>query len=367
MEEGKTGINLELVEEKLLYFLIDNNIKKIIPVTYHDKIDYDILTTFEDYYNKNSFDVYLDRLSIKQYLDKSEHDRIIHCPNCDSVDQLVKYNCPQCNSTRVRRFELIEHDDCGYVGEKDEFKTYKINMKCPKCSILIRRNSEDYTIIGVSYICDNCGYKFDKPNTSHHCNNCGTIYDYTNSIYKKIYTYTTTKKITELVPVREIRETLRKMEKVFLELEYAVELEGKLFGKSNEEHILSVIAVKEDKKIIVDISPWGKVEDIVNLLGKKMDISPKSAILVDLSEESIHAPLEEIYNIKVLDGKNPGLEKLLKEYIEFLEAPVEKEKKGFFETILEPILNGNRKKPKQEMHILQEQTSPSSITNTDDD
>jgi hypothetical protein len=97
-----------------------------------------------------------------------------------------------------------------------------------------------------------------------------------------------------------------------------------------------------------------------------MDISPQSAILVDLSEEANHEPLEEIYYIKVLNGKDHELEEKLKEYIEVLETPIE-EKKSFFETFLEPILNGNRKKPKQEINILQEQVDQSSTISIDKD
>ena len=340
MEEGKTGLKLENTEEKLLYYLIDNKIKLITPITYYNKIEYDAVKDFEEYADKNSFDNVLNSLTEKGYLTKTEHDRVIHCPNCDSIDQKIKYNCPQCGSIKVRRFELIEHKDCGFVGELSAFKQNPYTMLCPNCSTLIKKKSDSYSVIGISNICDSCGYKFDKPETSHHCQNCGTIFDYTNSIYEIIYTYTTTLQITELLPVRETRETLRTIESVFLENEYNVELEGILVGKSEEEHTLSINAEKNDDKIIIDISPWGKVENFTNLLGKKMDIDPKAAIMIDLSEDETLTTLEDIYNIKVLNGKDPELSQKLRDYIIELETPEEKPK-GFFESFFEKRLNGD--------------------------
>ena len=340
MEEGKTGIELELKEEKLLYYLIDNKIKTIEPITYHDKIEYDILKDFEDYSGKDKFDELLDRLTEKGYFSKIENDRVITCPNCGSNYNETKYNCPQCNSTKVRRYELIEHIDCGFVGELDEFIKENGSLICPKCSTVFPRNSEAYDIIGISYICDSCGHKFDKPNTSHHCHNCGTIYDYTNSIYLKIYSYKTTEKITDLLPIREIRETLRDLEKIFTENGYEVKLEEPLTGKSGEPHMLSVFAEKAPDRIILDISPWGKVENLVTLLGKKMDLEPKEAIMIDLSEDNILKPLEDIYKVKVWSGKDPTYIEKIGEYLESLKTPVE-EKKTFMGSVFDRKQSNN--------------------------
>jgi DNA-directed RNA polymerase subunit RPC12/RpoP len=346
MEEGKTGIELELNEEKLLYYLIDYKIKVIEPTIYYDSITYESVKDFEDYKNKKEFDQLLDALTEKDYLSKTEHDRVIQCPNCGSKHHETKYNCPQCNSTRVRRFELIEHLDCGYVGELDEFPREENTLTCPKCSTKFQRNSDAYDVIGISYICDSCGYKFDKPNASHHCQNCGTIYDYTNSIYPLTYTYRITDKITELIPVREVRETLRALEKLFQEREYTVTLEGTLTGKSGEEKLLSVIAEKNPDLIILDISPWGKVDNLINLLGKKMDIEPKTAVMIDLSEENKLKPHEEIYKIKVLSGKDPTYIEKLGEYLDSLDEPIE-EKKTFFSSILDRTRKQNQKEKKE--------------------
>ena len=346
MEEGKTGIELELNEEKFLYYLIDKKIKEIEPVIYHDRIVYESVKDFEEYKTKKEFDTLLDALTEKEHLSKTEHDRVIHCPNCGSKYHETKYNCPQCNSTRVRRFELIEHLDCGYVGELDEFPREEDTLTCPKCATQFKRNSDAYDVIGISYICDGCGYKFDKPNTSHQCRNCGTTYDYTNSIYPLTFTYRITDKITELLPVREIRETLRALEALFVEKGYEVTLEGTLIGKSGEEKPLSVIASNNPDLFIIDISPWGKVENIINLLGKKMDLEPKEAIIVDLSDEHKLQPLESIYKVKVVNGKDPTYIEKLGEYLDKLNEPVE-EKKTFFSSMFDRTRKQTPKDPSE--------------------
>ena len=236
------------------------------------------------------------------------------------------------------------------MGELNDFEKSNGNLTCPKCSTIFKKNSDAYDVIGISYICDECGYKFDKPNTSHHCQNCGTIYDYTNSIYTLTYTYRVTDKITELVPVREIRKYLRALEGVLLEYNYDVTLEGKLKGKSGDEKSLSIIAEKPDERIIIDISPWGKADNIINMLGKKMDLEPKAAIVVDLSEEHLLQPLEDIYKVKVITGKDPSYLDKFTEYIESLSEPVE-EKKGLLNSLLKNKKPENDEEPTQSDEI----------------
>ena len=145
--------------------------------------------------------------------------------------------------------------------------------------------------------------------------------------------YTITDKITELLPIREIRETLRELEKLFMEKGYQVILEGTITGKSGEPQTLSVIAENPQYRFIIDISPWGKVENIITLLGKKMDLEPKEAILIDLSENNKLKQLEEIYKVKVESGKDNTYIEKIEEYIDSLIEPVE-EKGSFISSVL---------------------------------
>jgi hypothetical protein len=52
MEDGKTGLNLENVEERLLYYLIDNKISKISPNVFYNEIEYTSLIDFNELYLK---------------------------------------------------------------------------------------------------------------------------------------------------------------------------------------------------------------------------------------------------------------------------------------------------------------------------
>jgi transposase-like protein len=333
MELEKPTFNLEAAEERLLNYLVDQHIAEIVPVTYYNDIVYDILQNYE-VKEKKQLDALLDSLTEKGYFDKKEYDRVMHCPRCKSIHKITKYNCPQCQSVRVKRHELIEHTNCGYIGEITDFLKPNDEMVCPKCGKDVKHieGNGDYEVIGTSYECDNCGYKFDKPDTTNYCQNCGKIYDYKNSQYQLVYTYSLTDKITELTPIREVRDVLRSVESILLEKEYEVELEGMFEGKSGEMRPFDLIATRGKDKLVLDISSWGKEQDLMNLLGKKMDIDPRSTILVDITGSEKMIQLADIYKIKVFNAQDPLMAQSFREYIDVLNAP-KKETKSFWSSI----------------------------------
>jgi hypothetical protein len=333
MEMERPRLNLEAAEEKLLNYLVDQKINEIVPVTYHDRIVYDILQNYE-VKEKKQLDAILDSLTEKGYFEKKEYDRVIHCPRCKSIHMHVKYNCPQCQSTKVNRHELIEHTNCGFIGEIEEFQKPDETMMCPKCGKDVKyvEGDGDYEVIGISYECDNCGYKFDKPDTTDYCQNCGKIYDYRNSLYISIYTYTLTDKITEITPLREVRDVLRSIESTLTEKEYTVQLEGMIEGKSGEMRFFDMVANKGKDQLVLDVSSWGKEQDLMNLLGKKMDIEPKATIIVDITGSEKMMQLGDIYKIKVFNAQDPFMMQAFKEYIDILNAP-KKETKSFWSSL----------------------------------
>ena len=181
MSETKRRKKLSATEERFLNYLIDNDIKEILPVVQPEGVVYSIISGFKTTEKENIEDLLFD-LSEKGFLDEQEYDRSIFCPNCGSIHVYSKLNCPRCNSRKVNRHELIEHPHCGYIGGIDDLKRTSRGYICPNCGETLRnkrielaRRKSDYLVIGSSYSCDNCGHKFDKPNTSHHCQKCATM------------------------------------------------------------------------------------------------------------------------------------------------------------------------------------------------
>jgi hypothetical protein len=220
-------------------------------------------------------------------------------------------------------------------------------MRCPRCDYekegIFKRKSkpEDFKLIGTSYMCDNCSYKFDKPETRHYCHDCGTQHDFKDSTYEQLFSYKVTPKIMELKPIRAIRDALRLSESILLEKGYQVELTGTAEGKSGEPREVDILARDDGRVFIIDISEWGKEEDLISLLGKKMDLEPKAAILLDLSRSEKIIQKGQVYDIKAFDAKEPEFKEKFTEYIESFSKTVRKEEpRGFFSRLF-----GRREEP----------------------
>jgi transposase-like protein len=345
MSEEKKQIDLEADEERLLNYLVDNEIKEINPTIRYNSISYDLLEDFKRINRVEDINQLLKNLTVKGYFDESEYDRSIFCSNCGSIHKQSKYNCPQCGSIKVKRYELIEHSTCGHIAERKEFLDEEKKLVCPSCSVSTpstskKKSEGEFIVIGTSYACDNCGYKFDKPEVTHLCQNCGTVYDYKDSIYDLQYSYTLTDKITEITPIRQIRDVLRTVESIMLELGYEVKLDRILEGKSGEKRILDIVAEKSDNLFLIDLSHWGKEEDILSLLGKKMDLDAKATVLIDVSGTDTMNHLGEIYEIKVFNGKDPAFSQLFSDYMISFEEQEEKPKGFTFSGLL-----GRREEP----------------------
>jgi hypothetical protein len=75
-----------------------------------------------------------------------------------------------------------------------------------------------------------------------------------------------------------------------------------------------------------------------------MDLEPKEAIMIDLSEEMKLEKLEEIYQVKVESGRDPEYIEKLGKYLDSFKEPVQ-EKKTFMDSVLR-IRNNNPKEGK---------------------
>jgi DNA-directed RNA polymerase subunit RPC12/RpoP len=348
MYKEKKQIDLEANEERLLNYLVDNGIKEIKPTIRYDSIKFDELEDFRKINRIEDLNSLLKNVTLKGYFNELEFDRSIFCPNCGSIHKQTKYNCARCNSIKVKRYELIEHSTCGYIAERKAFLNEENIFVCPGCSRKTTsktRKSKNkdvgvFNVIGTSYSCDNCGHKFDKPEVTNICQNCGTIYDYKNSLYNIQYYYNLTDKIMEITPIRQTRHILRTTESILNEHGYEVKLDGVIEGKSGEKRVLDIVAEKDEKMLLIDLSHWGKEEDILSLLGKKMDTDAEATIMIDISGNEKMKQLGEIYNIKTFNSIDPVFLKELSDYLSSLEVIPEKPKgfslTGILKRTLEP-------------------------------
>ena len=230
-------------------------------------------------------------------------DRILTCPNCGSPEIYSKYACPKCDSYNVEYTELIEHTKCGYIGLKTNFMK-DTSLVCPKCHAYFVEEFKDLAFleIGSCYQCEKCGYRFDKPEVIHFCQQCKRRFTHREAKYIKIYAY----RISDEA-INSFRKDLPLFESVgeiLREQGFDIQLHAKLTGASGVRHPFDIVAKRKGALLVGDISLTGDKNDAISLLGKKMDVNPTEALLIDLSDRDELLPLGNVYGITILKGKD---------------------------------------------------------------
>ncbi len=243
----------------------------------------------------------LENLEIKGALVAQFLDRVLTCPDCGSPEVFSKYACPKCNSINVEYTELLEHMKCGYMGSKDKFIKGS-SLICPECQAELVDDAVQYRRIGNCYQCEKCGHRFDTPEVIHFCQQCKRSFTHQEAKYIKIYAYKianeTINKLSKDLPLFEnIGEILR-------EKGFDTQFNLQLTGTSGVQHPFGVVAKRKDILLVADVSLTGDKNDAVSLLGKKMDVNPTEALLIDLSDREELLSLGKVYGITILKGGN---------------------------------------------------------------
>ena len=311
-------------EESLLARLLEKGIREIKPKIGPEGVTYDVLALLEEY-SGQKLQQLLDALVDKGFITPKEHDRALFCLKCGAVHVYSKYTCPRCQSIRVNLIELIEHPFCGYMGDKEKFISGS-SLLCPNCKMDLGSvggepprdgSRRDYKVIGSSFECEKCGYRFDRPNVLHVCQRCGANFNYKTMRYKKLYTYEITEQTMEILGrIPQMSTILKPIEAALSVGGYNVEFNGRVTGLSGGEHTFDIVAQKDSSRVVVDVSMRGNQNDIISLLGKKMDVNPTTSILIDMSGSEEISALGKVYNIVILNGKEKKLEKKIVDHLE---------------------------------------------------
>jgi len=228
-------------------------------------------------------------------------DRVLTCPDCGSPDVYSKYTCLKCNSQNVEYVELFEHMKCGYIGSNDKFMK-DTSLICPSCQTKLTEETIQYRVIGNCYQCEKCGYRFDKPEIIHICQNCTRNFTYQEAKYIKIFAY----KIADekIIDFRRDLPILESIQKILTDKGFKVQLHPRIAGTSGVQHTTDVLAEKNETRLVIDMSITGNKNDMIALLGKKIDINPTATVIIDLSNLNELTMLEKVYNITVFKAKN---------------------------------------------------------------
>lgn len=262
----------------------------------------------------------LKSLSQKGYLEEEDHDRAIFCPTCDSPHVYSKYACPVDKSIFVRKVTLLQHTTDGFQAEKKVFQK-EDRLVCPQCGNDLgdAHNSEthDPTLreIGFTYECIKGGHKFERPYVMHFCPDCGSMFDYKNARYVSLYAYSMVPQALTLLA--EDTDVELKLEPLYSFLQskgFVVSYDVQIGGVSGSTHSFDLVAEKDDLTILFDYS-LGDTSKLVGLLGKKMDLPGREAVLLDFSESDELLNLSKVYNIPVIRVQEAGWEKSIEPII----------------------------------------------------
>jgi hypothetical protein len=256
----------------------------------------------------------LESLTDKGILRKSFFDRLLRCPRCQSINLRPSTHCPKCSSGDIVRGRILEHLACKYVGVEDEFSA-RGKYICPRCKLELRTMGADYLSRGVLRKCRDCGEIFSAPMLKWRCLKCSSLVNEDEVGEVNIYAYTLDEGKRnwlefELQPKVRFLEFLRKHG-------YKVTENARLKGRSGAEHIIDMLATRDDGIVTHNMAIGVEIARDMIGLDRIMDFDVKAfdsgvhdkvlIIIPALGEEA--AKFASYHGIKVLEPQD--LEMLL--------------------------------------------------------
>ena len=220
----------------------------------------------------------------KGILRRNFFDKILRCPQCQSMNLRPTTHCPKCGSGNTARGRVLEHFACGYIGLEEEF-TVKGRYICPKCKVALRVIGSDYRSQGLLRKCRDCSEIFATPVINWRCLKCSslTAEDKVNEVDIYSYSFNEAKRSWlefELKPKLQLVEFLKGRG-------YEVAENAMVKGRSGAEHSIDILAIRDDGIIAYRIAIGVKVaedeiglKDVFDFDDKVYDIGIHDKVLV---------------------------------------------------------------------------------------
>ena len=220
----------------------------------------------------------LENLARLDILKKAFYDSVSVCPNCESTTITLHNRCPKCKSHDVEKTSLTEHIPCGYINQRDKY----VDNRCPRCGEFLVESQ--YRNMGRWYVCQECGEKFENPESDIVCRNCTKSFS-----VKEAKTVDIPKFSLNLQRKKEIRQNVASLENIqnlLTHLGFSIEIPGLVIGqKSGLQHHFSLIAKKivngQEKVIALDHS----------VSESEVPTSPLILYLYKISEVKVDVPI----------------------------------------------------------------------------
>jgi len=251
----------------------------------------------------------VESLTDKGILKRSFFDRLLRCPQCQSINLRPSTHCPSCGSGDIIRGRILEHVACGYVGVEDEFTTGGRYI-CPRCKLELRTLGNDYRSRGVLRKCRDCSEIFNVPLIKWRCLKCSSLAKEDEIKEVNVYAYSLDESKRnwlefELQPKVQFLEFLRRHG-------YKITANARVKGRSGAEHSIDMLATRDDGVITHNIAIGVEISRDKIRLDRIMDFDVKAfdsgihdkvlIIIPALGEEA--AKFTSYHGIKVFEPKD---------------------------------------------------------------
>jgi hypothetical protein len=215
----------------------------------------------------------LEFLTDKGILKKDFFERLLRCPQCQSLNLRPTTHCPKCGSGNIARGRVLEHFVCEYVGLEEEFVA-KGRYICPKCKVELRTIGSDYQSLGLLRKCRDCDEVFNIPVIKWRCLNCSSLTAEDKVIEVNIYSYSFIEAKRgwlefEFKPKLQLVEFLK-------ERGYEVTENATVKGRSGAEHSIDMLATRDNGIVTYNIAIGVKVAGDEIGLGEIFDFDDKA-------------------------------------------------------------------------------------------
>ncbi len=130
----------------------------------------------------------LEALASLGYLEREFHDKVHVCPACERWTLNFRELCPQCGSANISVVQMVHHLRCGHVGPERDFRD-GVQLRCPKCTHLLRHIGIDYERPASSYLCAGCDFIFADSRVECVCFSCAKSFPVERVPVRPVYAY----------------------------------------------------------------------------------------------------------------------------------------------------------------------------------
>jgi len=247
----------------------------------------------------------LERMKDADILRRSFYERLILCPECKSPAEIfVRHKCPKCGSLEMERISICEHSTCGSVWE---LRTLLEQTSCPKCHVSADSDMQAFRVIGITWLCKNCGVKFDRLEEAFFCRSCSRENRLADVELLDVYSYSLNHDVKEEVQNALLLPILKR---TFEESGLQVEMPGSLMGSSGVPQDFTIVAKKNNKCAAVDLIQAPEIVDVSAVLAscaKLSDVKTEIGLLLVIPSISDRArAFATAYRLNVIEGKDIG-------------------------------------------------------------